>query len=151
METRTSSQIEEYKEAFDVFDRDGDGVIETKDLGFVLKALGIRLTKAELNEMIEEVDEDGNGTIDFQEFLSMISRKLKETNLLMDIMNAFKVFDRDGEGYVRTAELGHILTDMGEKLKKSDVEVLLDECDADGDGNIDWEEFLRAVLSPKKG
>ena len=72
----TEEQIAEFKEAFSLFDKDGDGVITTKELGTVMRSLGQNPTEAELADMINEVDADGNGTIDFPEFLSMMARKM---------------------------------------------------------------------------
>ena len=67
----TEEQIAEFKEAFSLFDKDGDGTITTKELGTVMRSLGQNPTEAELADMINEVDADGNGTIDFPEFLTM--------------------------------------------------------------------------------
>nr|KAF6406253.1 calmodulin 3 [Molossus molossus] len=67
----TEEQIAEFKEAFSLFDKDGDGTITTKELGTVMRSLGQNPTEAELQDMINEVDADGNGTIDFPEFLTM--------------------------------------------------------------------------------
>jgi len=64
----TEEQIAEFKEAFSLFDKDGDGTITTKELGTVMRSLGQNPTEAELVDMINEVDADGNGTIDFPEF-----------------------------------------------------------------------------------
>nr|5COC_A Chain A, Immunoglobulin G-binding protein A,Calmodulin [synthetic construct] len=69
--------IAEFKEAFSLFDKDGDGTITTKELGTVMRSLGQNPTEAELQDMINEVDADGNGTIDFPEFLTMMARKMK--------------------------------------------------------------------------
>ncbi|GFR80901.1 calmodulin [Elysia marginata] len=69
--------ISEFKEAFSLFDKDGDGTITTKELGTVMRSLGQNPTEAELQDMINEVDADGNGTIDFPEFLTMMARKIK--------------------------------------------------------------------------
>ncbi|VDO06993.1 unnamed protein product, partial [Brugia timori] len=66
----------EFKEAFSLFDKDGDGTITTKELGTVMRSLGQNPTEAELQDMINEVDADGNGTIDFPEFLTMMARKM---------------------------------------------------------------------------
>ena len=71
----TEEQIAEFKEAFSLFDKDGDGTITTKELGTVMRSLGQNPTEAELADMINEVDPDGNGTIDFPEFLTMMARK----------------------------------------------------------------------------
>merc|ERR1712138_122418 len=73
----TEEQIAEFKEAFPLFDKDGDGTITTKELGTVMRSLGQNPTEAELQDMINEVDADGNGTIDFPEFLSLMARKIK--------------------------------------------------------------------------
>merc|ERR1719466_754259 len=66
--------------AFSLFDKDGDGTITTKELGTVMRSLGQNPTEAELQDMINEVDADGNGTIDFPEFLTMMARKMKDTD-----------------------------------------------------------------------
>ena len=55
--------------------------------------------------MINEVDADGNGTIDFPEFLTMMARKMKDTDTEEEIREAFRVFDKDGNGFISAAEL----------------------------------------------
>ncbi|GCB76173.1 hypothetical protein scyTo_0015443 [Scyliorhinus torazame] len=86
-------QIAEFKEAFSLFDKDGDDTITTKDLGTVMRPLGQNPTEAELQATITEVDADGNGTIDFPEFLTMVARNMKETDNEEEIGEAFRVFD----------------------------------------------------------
>uniref|UniRef100_A0AAY4B198 EF-hand domain-containing protein n=1 Tax=Denticeps clupeoides TaxID=299321 RepID=A0AAY4B198_9TELE len=90
----TEEQIAEFKEAFSLFDKDGDGTITTKELGTVMRSLGQNPTEAELQDMINEVDADGNGTIDFPEFLTMMARKMKDTDSEEEIREAFRVFDK---------------------------------------------------------
>ncbi|CAL8267155.1 unnamed protein product [Boreogadus saida] len=96
----TEEQIAEFKEAFSLFDKGGDGTITTKELGTVTHwdSLGQNLTEAELQDMINEVDTDGNGTIDFPEFLTMMARKMKDTDSEEEIREAFRVFDKSGSG-----------------------------------------------------
>ncbi|XP_030236483.1 calmodulin-like [Gadus morhua] len=89
----TEEQIAEFKEAFSLFDKDGDGTITTKELGTVMHSLGQNPTEAELQDMINEVD--GNGTI---EFLTMRARKMKETDGEEEIREAFRGFDKSGSG-----------------------------------------------------
>ena len=104
----TEEQIAEFKEAFSLFDKDGDGTITTKELGTVMRSLGQNPTEAELQDMINEVDVDGNGTIDFPEFLSLMARKMKDTDTEEELIEAFKVFDRDGNGLISAAELRYV-------------------------------------------
>ena len=92
---------------------DGDGTITTKELGTVMRSLGQNPTEAELQDMINEVDADGNGTIDFPEFLTMMARKMRDTDSEEEIKEAFKVFDKDGNGYISAAELRHVMTNLG--------------------------------------
>ncbi|XP_030217708.1 calmodulin-alpha-like [Gadus morhua] len=93
----TEEQIAEFKEAFSLVDKDGDGTITTKELGTVMHSLGQNPRETELQDMINEVDADGNGTIDFPEFLTMMARKMKDTDSEEEIREAFRVFDKSGK------------------------------------------------------
>ncbi len=73
VEQLTEEQMAEFKEAFSLFDKDGDGKITSKELGTVMRSLGANPTEAELKDMIKDVDLDGNGTIDFPGNLSPYS------------------------------------------------------------------------------
>ncbi|KAJ3211166.1 hypothetical protein HDU82_006586 [Entophlyctis luteolus] len=144
----TEEQIAEFKEAFSLFDKDGDGTITTKELGTVMRSLGQNPTEAELQDMINEVDADGNGTIDFPEFLTMMARKMKDTDSEEEIKEAFKVFDKDGNGFISAAELRHVMTNLGEKLTDEEVDEMIREADVDGDGQINYEEFVKMMVNP---
>ncbi|EHB00855.1 Calmodulin [Heterocephalus glaber] len=143
----TEEQIAEFKEAFSLFDKDGDGTITTKELGTVMRSLGQNPTEAELQDMINEVDADGNGTIDFPEFLTMMARKMKDTDSEEEIREAFRVFDKDGNGYISAAELRHVMTNLGEKLTDEEVDEMIREADIDGDGQVNYEEFVQMMTA----
>lgn len=83
-------------------------------LKLVMRSLGQNPTEAELQDMINEVDADGNGEIDFPEFLTMMARKMKDTDSEEEIKEAFKVFDKNGDGKISAAELRHVMTSIGE-------------------------------------
>ena len=81
----------------------------------------------------------GNGEIDFPEFLQMMARKMKETDSEEEIREAFRVFDRDGNGYISASELRHVMTNLGEKLTDDEVDEMIREADIDGDGQVNYE------------
>ncbi|KFY53599.1 hypothetical protein V496_07465 [Pseudogymnoascus sp. VKM F-4515 (FW-2607)] len=142
----TEDQVSEFKEAFSLFDKDGDGQITTKELGTVMRSLGQNPSESELQDMINEVDADNNGTIDFPEFLTMMARKMKDTDSEDEIREAFKVFDRDNNGFISAAELRHVMTSIGEKLTDEEVDEMIREADQDGDGRIDYNEFVQLMM-----
>merc|ERR1712151_376802 len=145
-EQLTEEQIQEFKEAFALFDKDGDGTITTKELGTVMRSLGQNPTEAELHDMINEVDNDGSGTIDFAEFLSLMSKKMKDADSEEELMEAFKVFDKDGNGFISSVELRHVMTNLGEKLTDDEVDEMIREADVDGDGQVNYDEFVKMML-----
>merc|ERR1712013_427951 len=146
-DTLTEEQIAEFKEAFSLFDRDNDGTITTKELGTVMRSLGQTPTEQELQDMIHEVDTDGNGTIDFPEFLQMMAKKMKDTDSEEEIIEAFRVFDKDGNGFISAQELRHVMTSLGEKLTDDEADEMIREADLNGDGQIDYQEFVKMMTT----
>ncbi|XP_063430886.1 neo-calmodulin-like isoform X1 [Mytilus trossulus] len=137
-EDLSEDQIAEFKEAFSLFDKDGDGTITTKELGTVMRSLGQNPTESELQDMINEVDIDGNGQIDFEEFLQMMAKKMKDTDTEEEMKEAFKVFDRDNNGFISAQELRLVMANLGEKLTDEEVEEMIKEADMNGDGQVDY-------------
>ena len=91
---------------------------------------------------------EGNGTIDFPEFLTMMARKMKETDSEEEIREAFRVFDKDGNGFISAAELRHVMTNLGEKLTDEEVDEMIREADIDGDGQVNYEgKFFQIYIS----
>ena len=143
----SEDKINEFKEAFNIFDKDKDGYITTKELGDIMKNLGQSPSEAELQDMINEVDIDGNGTIDFKEFLGLMARKMRESDSEEELIEAFKVFDRDGNGLISSEELLHVIFTLWENTNLEEIEDLIKEADSDGDGFINYEEFVKLVLN----
>jgi len=81
----------------------------------------------------------GNGTIAFPKFLTMMARKMKDTDLEEEQREAFRVFDKDGSGSISAAELRHVMKKLGEKLTDEEVDEMIREADLDGDEEINFE------------
>ncbi|KAJ8650441.1 hypothetical protein MRB53_003464 [Persea americana] len=147
----TDEQIAEYKEAFDLFDKDGDGRITFQELAHVFNScLRQNRPPQELYTMITEVDADGNGTIEFDEFLHVMTRKVKESDAEEVLIEAFRGFDSDGDGYLSASELGQVMINLGAELDDGEVEQMILNADLDGDGRVSYAEFhtiMMAVLS----
>ncbi|KAH9754006.1 calmodulin-like protein 11 [Citrus sinensis] len=133
-------QIAEFQEAFSLLDKDGD------ELASAIKSLDQNPTEEEIRNMINEVDLDGNGTIEFLEFLKLMATKMKENEAQEELKEAFKVFDKDQDGYISPNELRHVMMNLGEKLTDEELEQMILEADSDGDGQVNYEEFARMML-----
>ncbi|KAK2535685.1 hypothetical protein Q9233_003611 [Columba guinea] len=123
----TEEQIAEFKEAFSLFDKDGDGTITTKELGTVMRSLGQNPTEAELQDMINEVDADV--------IVKLLRLRQVYSSLLFSLC-------QDGNGYISAAELRHVMTNLGEKLTDEEVDEMIREADIDGDGQVNYEVLL---------
>ncbi|XP_022244772.1 calmodulin-A-like isoform X2 [Limulus polyphemus] len=145
----TEEQIAEFKEAFMTFDKDSDGVITAAELGIVMRSLGQQPTEKELRNMVLMVDLDGNGTIEFHEFLFMMSKKIKDSSREEALREAFAVFDRNSDGYISSSDLRHAMINLGEKLTDEEVENMIKEADSDGDGLVSFDEFVKIVTPAK--
>lgn len=141
----TEEQVAEFREAFKIFDKDGDGKIDREELGTVMRALGQSPTQREIDDLVNEIDQNNDSVINFAEFLTMMARQVKEQDVEAEIVEAFKVFDADGDGKISQAELIRVLTTIGEKLTEDEARQMLEAADTDSDGQIDIEEFARVL------
>ena len=140
----TEEQIQEFKEAFTLFDKDNNGTISKQELSTVMRSLGLSPSEQEVTDLMNEIDLNGNKSIEFSEFLTLMSRQLKQNDSEMELLEAFKVFDKNGDGYISSAELKHVLTSIGEKLSDTEVDEILKEV-ADGQGQINIEQFAEIL------
>jgi len=141
----TEEQKQEIKEAFDLFDTDGSGSIDAKELKVAMRALGFEPKKEEIQKMIQDVDDDGSGTIEFPEFMTMMSQKILNRDPKDEILKAFRLFDDDETGKISFKNLKRVAKELGERMTDEELQEMIDEADRDGDGEVNEEEFLRIM------
>ncbi|XP_076449597.1 neo-calmodulin-like isoform X1 [Babylonia areolata] len=150
LEKYSQSQIRELREAFRLFDKDGDGSISTDELGTVMRNLGQFPSLDELNTMLKEIDIDGDGTFSFEEFVQVMANmgglnEQSEEDEEEELRQAFRVFDKSGCGYITPSDLRAVLQNIGEDLTEEEIDEMIAEVDIDGDGRIDFEEFIACM------
>merc|ERR1712072_289344 len=138
----TDSQVRECREAFELFDTDGSGNIDAKELKVAMRALGFEPKKDEIKKMVNDLDRDGDGTVDFPEFLAMVSGKLGEKDAKEQLLEGFALYDEEETGKINFANLKRVAEELGESMGDDELQEMIDEADRDGDGEINEEEFL---------
>eukprot|EP00090_Calanus_glacialis_P004964 TRINITY_DN13775_c0_g1_i2.p2 TRINITY_DN13775_c0_g1~~TRINITY_DN13775_c0_g1_i2.p2 ORF type:complete len:166 (-),score=56.96 TRINITY_DN13775_c0_g1_i2:84-581(-) len=145
--------IDFFKTVFATYDKNGDGTIDTTELGLVLRALGREASEEKLTELIEEFDVDHNGKLDWTngEFLMVVAAiDVVDVNLIDDLVfsAAFRTFDQDANGQITPLEM-HIVVGLflPMELKEQDdfVEDLIRKMDTNRDGKIGYSEFVKFV------
>eukprot|EP01083_Nonionella_stella_P022567 62413_1 len=135
-------ELAHLKAAFKFFDADGNGTVEPEEISAVMKVLGVDLTLEELKDIMSSLDENGDGVMDFNEFVTMMDRRMSINSQRAEIEQTFKVFDKNGDGKITFDELKEVLTQLGEEVTDKDVMDMIKEADLNGDGAIDFNEFV---------
>ena len=137
-------QLTEYKKAFNKFDKEATETISTKDINFVMKALGFTFNAGEVKEMQKEADPEGTGKITFDDFCLVIAKWVlgSDDNMDEELKNAFRLYDKGGNGYINVEDLGEMLSCLDDNLSEDDLKNMIKEIDTDGSGTVDFEEFM---------
>merc|ERR1719262_1011131 len=138
----TDKEKGEIKEAFDLFDTDGSGNIDVKELTVAMKALGCEPKAGEIEKMIADVDDDGSGEIGYPEFLTMMTHKILNKDPKDDLLKAFRLFDDDQTGSVTFKNIKRVAKETNQSLSDDELQQMLDDADKDGDGVLNEEEWL---------
>ena len=143
--------MQEMKQVFDKYDTNKDGKISREEYKAMLRAINgkgsiVINIEAEANQAFQVADKDGDGYIDFKEFMELHKGRVN----VKDIQNAFRVFDSDGDGKISAKELMEVLRRMGEKYSLESCKKMIRQVDSDGDGLIDLNEFTTMMTCTMK-
>ena len=139
-------QEDQIKQAWSLFDDDDSGKIDKNELRQVMQKLGLNPTQDELTEIVNDIDKDGDGDIDFSEFLRLMSTKLKDAQTEEELLEAFKVFDTKNKQRFGETELTEICKRLKCEFSQEEIKEMISVADINGDGYIDFEEFVRIML-----
>ncbi|XP_032240595.1 calmodulin-A [Nematostella vectensis] len=143
VEDLSQEQLEEYRDAFEHFDKDSSGSITTRELGGIMRSLGENPTEIELQDMINSVDCDGNGLMNFDEFVKLMITKNQFMMDEEDMLEAFRMFDRDGRGYVMSSDLRFVLRHLEENIPEHEINDILQDNKQGWNRKIAFEEFKK--------
>jgi myosin light chain 6 len=143
----TEDQIADFQEAFLLFDTRGDGMIPSNQVGEVIRVLGQNPTEADVKRL-QGQSQNADGRVSFDTFLPILQAVSQKpvTDTVEDFVEGMRHFDKDGNGFISSAELRHMLTHLGEKMTEEDVESLI-HGQEDNDGNVNYENFVKMVIT----
>ena len=145
----TEEQAQEIKEAFDLFDSDKSGEIDTSELKNVLNSLGIDAKNQTLKNMINDVDKNQTGTIDFDEFIEMLTAKISDKDTPEDLRKVFDLFiGDDNSQYIEFKHLKRVSKEIGENTTDEELNEMINRADVDKDGKVSFDEFY-AIMTKK--
>lgn len=144
-------EIKVLKICFNMFDFKDQGFLSADDLDDILRGMGFRPSKEELKEILEEIDEDGSGEIEFEEFCQLCAKFLieepDEETMKAELKEAFRVYDKEANGFITTDTLREIISELDQRLTTEDLDGIIEEIDEDGSGTMDFDEFCQMMMS----
>merc|ERR1712019_300400 len=141
----TEEQKNEIREAFDLFDTDGTGRIDVKELKVTMRALGFEPKKEDIKKALADLGKDGNSTIDFNDFYQIMEIKMGDRDSKAEMEKAFRLFDDDNTGKISFKNLKRVCQEIDQPINDEELQEMIDEADRDGDGQVNLNEFLRIM------
>lgn len=146
----SNDQLYLLKDTFMMFDRKNKGEISTSEMADVFNALGVEASEADIQDLIDEADVDGGGTLDFPEFVLMMAQKMGDQDQVMEeVIKCFKAFDPDQTGMIATKAVIEVMVLMGDRMPKMDCEEMMAIVGVE-DGMVDYEKMVEAVAAGSK-
>jgi Ca2+-binding EF-hand superfamily protein len=147
----TQDEIEELRQAFDLFDTDGSGTIDPKELRAAMQSLGFDAKNQTIYKMIQDIDNNCNGEVDFDQFLELLTSRLAGSDTRDDIQKIFELFDDDKTGYISLQNLKRVAHELGENMDDAELLEMIERADLDHDGQISPEEFFTIMTQKTFG
>lgn len=139
------SQIQEFKEAFNMIDQNRDGFIDAADLKDMFASLG----KDVPDEYVEDMLNDANGAINFTMFLTLFGEKLNGTDPEDVIRNAFACFDEEQSGTMKEDKLVDLLQTLGDRFSDTEIDDMMHGAPVDSKGNFNYVKFTKIIKHGK--
>jgi calmodulin len=138
----------EIKEAYQVLDKDNDGIIKVREMGTIMKSFGICPIESDFQDLLKTYELENQGYVDFEIFLDIMKKRRKDNDKDDEMAETIKSLDRDGNGLISVTELKHMITLMAtEKLNEYEVNDLICNIDDKKENYINIEEFVKMMIS----
>lgn len=147
LEQLTAQEVRDLLLVFEVFDSDMDGFLSMKEVRRALRALGFKLTRDEVQLMVNDASQQHGRPTDFNTFLDFVIDRQSDVHDTHDeILQAFTYFDGDKSGKITVANLKELCRDVGVKIPETELKEMIDDADISGDNAVNQEEFLKIML-----
>ena len=141
-------KIESYRKAFNLIDENGSGFITAEEIFQFFEDIGSKITLKEVEDMINEIDKDGNGELEFEEFISVMEKVYEERDAKdTDIYKAFLQFDINERGYMSVLELKSIVINLAGDITEKEFSEFLKESEFKISDEINYKEFVRQWIN----
>ncbi|XP_023936980.1 troponin C [Bicyclus anynana] len=148
MDSDDEQKMAMLRKAFQMFDTTKSGYIDVLKISTILNTMGQLFDDSELQALIDQNDPENSGKINFDGFCNIASHFLEEEDaeaMQQELKEAFRLYDREGNGYITTSTLKEILAALDDKLSNSDLDGIIAEIDTDGSGTVDFDEFMEMM------
>ena len=148
-DNKLNENLQVYKEAFDLIDKNKDGEITLDELKQFFNGLKENISDSDLQDMINQADIEGNGSITFDGFVSLLDSKLRNDDVQEEIIETFKKFDQDNNGLIGPEDIYNLLQSFNQDITISEAEEMIKNVDIDDDGFVNYKEFVKMIFEKK--
>ncbi|CAD7955339.1 unnamed protein product [Amoebophrya sp. A25] len=138
-------EIEEMKEAFDLFDLDNSGRVAPRDLCLAIQNLGLENKNTVIQQILKDLDKLQN-SIEFADFIDLFSAKMGDKDTRQDIAKVFRLFDEEHTGYISVKNLARVAAELGEALSPEELNEMVLRADSSHQGRVSLDDFYNLMV-----